>query len=52
MQGDFLKVIHQISNKKEESKCEIWVYCNMKDSPTLIDDVMNALEILFRNYYD
>ena len=47
-QDELYEKIHQIQNREGEDKTETWVYCKIiKDSPTFIDDVMNALEILF-----
>ncbi len=46
-QDELFKIIHQIQNREGENKTEIWVYCWIKDSSSLINDVMNALEILF-----
>ena len=46
-QDELFKIIHQIQNREGEIKTETWVYCWIKDSSSLIDDVMNVLEVLF-----
>lgn len=48
-QDKLFEIIHQIQNREGEDKTEVWVYCVIKDSATLIDDVMNALELLFNS---
>ena len=39
----------QPKNPNGEDKNVNWVYCSIADSPTLFDDVHNALKILFEN---
>ena len=47
-QEELANIVQKIRNKEESYHDEIWVYCNIKDSPTLLDDLLNALEILFK----
>ena len=49
-QEELANIVRKIKNKEENkvSCTELWVYCNIKDSPTLFDDLLNALEILFK----
>ena len=50
-QQDKLKnIVQKIENKDGDAWAEKgkWVCCNIKDSPTLLDDLLNALEILFK----
>lgn len=47
-QEELFSKIRTIFNRGEyEYKTEYWISCDIKDSATFIDDVMNALEILF-----
>ena len=46
----FRLLCDEIHNKDgEAAKSDEWVWCTIKDSPTLFDDVHNALKILFEN---
>ena len=50
-QQDKLKnIVQKIENKDGDAWAEEdkWVCCNIKDSPTLPDDLLNALETLFK----
>ena len=48
-QDELKNIVRKIKNKGGEVVVEDkWVYCNIKDSPTLLDDLLNALEILFK----
>ena len=47
-QKELANIVQKIRNKEENYHDEKWVYCNIKDSPTLLDDLLNALEILFK----
>ncbi len=47
-QNELFGIIDKIPNTSLKQKGDEWVYCNIiKDSPTIIDDVMNALKLLF-----
>ena len=48
-QKDLFEKIHNITNSEDEYKDEVQVGCKIKDSSTLIDDVMNALKFLFNS---
>ena len=39
----------KLHNRESEFKSEGFVFCYIKDSPTLIDDVLNGLEELFKS---
>ena len=46
-QNELFELIKKIPNKAYEEQSAEWVYCKIKDSATLIDDLMKAFEILF-----
>lgn len=47
-QDELANIVKKIKNKEESYHDKKWVCCNIKDSPTLFDDLLNALEILFK----
>ena len=50
-QDDLFKKFDLIKQREpnREDKTEYYVYCRIKDSSTLFDDVHSALKILFEN---
>ena len=48
-QDELASIVRKIKNKDGEVLAEgEWVYCDIKNTPTLFDDIIAGLEILFK----